>query len=166
MANKQSHGSHYLVDAQLNMAERSEHSYATPKGAKSPMWAHFGFLLNEEGKRVNEKQVHCHHCQDDEKSFITYSGNTTNLRQHLEKWHPEVLASISSARRSLDTTKQLTLEELTPKKLSPTSKRASQITRALASFVAKDMRPIALVEGEGFQSFMAVTEPSYVVKQS
>ena len=27
----------------------------SPKGAKSPFWAHFGFEIDESGKRVDEK---------------------------------------------------------------------------------------------------------------
>ena len=33
----------------------------------------------------------------------------------------------------------------------------------MAEFVARDMRPISLVEGEGFRKLMSVTEPTYMV---
>ena len=38
--------------------------FCSPKGAKSPVWAHFAFLLDRQGKRANAKQVHCFHCRE------------------------------------------------------------------------------------------------------
>ena len=148
--------------------------FCSPKGAKSPVWAHFGFLLDRQGKRANTKQVHCFHCREvgaHEKAIVAYCNNTTNLQQHLCTWHPEVLPSTSSsqtARRivTVSNAKQATLPEMTmPKrKLPGLGKQASEIiTRALAEFVARDMRPISLVEGEGFRKLMSVTEPTYTV---
>ena len=50
-----------------------------------------------------------------------------------------------------------------PQYMSSSSCRAKQITNSLANFVAKDMRPIALVEGSGFIEFMSVVEPNYKI---
>ena len=74
--------------------------FCSPKGAKSPVWAHFVFLLDRQGKRANAKQVHCFHCREvgaHEKAIMAYCNNTTNLQQHLCTWHPEVLPSTSSS---------------------------------------------------------------------
>ena len=60
-----------------------------PKGAKSPpYWAHSGFEVNKDGKRLDDKSVRCRLCNHK----VGFSGNTTNLGQHLQKWHPEVVS--------------------------------------------------------------------------
>ena len=129
---------------------------AVPKKAKSPLWAYFGFEENEEGKRVNDKQVHCklcHEAEQHEKAAIAFSGNTTNLRQHLIKWHPEIAQSASRATSGAAPVRQPTMEEFSSRpvrKLAATSKRAKEITRCLAEFIARDMRPVSIVEGKGF----------------
>jgi len=35
----------------------------SPKGTKSAFWAHFGFEIDENLKRVDDKIVHCRICQ-------------------------------------------------------------------------------------------------------
>jgi len=60
--------------------------------------------------------------------------------------------------------RQTTLEgfkAVTP--LAPNSKRAVRITESIAQFVAKDLRPIAVFEGEGFKSLLSVLDPAYQV---
>ena len=47
----------------------------SPKGAKSAFWAHFGFEIDESGKRVDEKIVCCQLCNHK----VGFSGNITNL---------------------------------------------------------------------------------------
>ena len=55
--------------------------FCSPKGAKSPVWAHFAFLLDRQGKRANAKQVHCFHCRE---SRGTREGHRGLLQQHNE----------------------------------------------------------------------------------
>ena len=81
---------------------------------------------------------------------MVYSGNTTNLLQHLRIWHPDKSQTSSSV--SAGST-QLTLEQVSlnlVKKLSPSSGRAKAITPKVAEFVTSDLCPISLVEGKGF----------------
>lgn len=59
--------------------------------------------------------------------------------------------------------KQTTLVDLSTKpaeKLASTTKHTRGITKALGEFIAKDMRPVALVEGEGFLHLMSTLEPA------
>ena len=49
------------------------------------------------------------------------------------------------------------------RKLASSSKRAKEITQCLAEFIAKDMRPVAIVEGKGFLKLMETLEPAYEV---
>lgn len=68
---------------------------------------------------------------------LAYSGGTGNLWQHVEAKHHAVLAdeSPSSAKR-----KQLTFR-------SCSSERSKD---SIAEYVARDLRPIAVVDGCGF----------------
>ena len=99
----------------------------SPKGTKSPLWCHFGFEVDEQGVKVNESVVKCKLCSRD-------VGYSSNLRQHLEKHHPECLPG-SSASAPL---KQTTIESHStrPKpKLKRGSKRDLEIMDALTRFV-------------------------------
>ena len=130
-----------------------------PKGAKSPFWAHFGFEIDKSGKRVDEKSVRCRLCNNK----VNFSGNKTNLGQHLQIWHPDVSTGAGSSHsKSL----QLTLGSFSGsrvKNIASDTKRAQEITKSIVEFVAKDMRPVALIEGTGFQSLVATLEPSYQI---
>lgn len=60
-----------------------------------------------------------------------------------------------------------TVPTLTQKKLDlrpPISeKRKRDITDKIAEFVALDMRPVNIVEGDGFKELMRTLEPGYTV---
>ena len=132
-----------------------------PKGAKSPLWEFFGFEIDVHNQPVDKERKTdlCKVCS----SAVGYSGNTSNLKQHLHIHHPELLPGPSGLQGQQR--KQSTLEECSTavKARRLTGKQVAGITNALASFLAKDLRPISLVEGEGFRSFMSVVEPSYQV---
>ena len=141
------------------MAAQNELRLESPKGAKSPFWAHFGFEVDDNGKRIDERSVRCRLCNHK----VGFSGNTTNLGQHLQKWHPDVLTGAGSSHSK---SFQLTLESFSGsrvKKMASDSKRAQEITKRIVEFVAKDMRPVALIEGIGFQNLVATLEPSYQI---
>ena len=58
---------------------------------KSPVWEHFGFLVNydDEGKRqVDKTNALCRHCS----VAVGYVfGSTSNLITHLKRHHPSVI---------------------------------------------------------------------------
>ena len=131
-----------------------------PKGAKSVRWEYFGFEVDKDGKRVDEKYVHCRICNQK----VGFSGNTTNLGTHLQKWHPAALQS--GAPSTSKGPVQSTLQSYCSRpvtKLASNSKRAKEITLKIAEFVARDMRPIAIVEGAGFKNLIDALEPAYAV---
>ena len=134
-----------------------EHTIAAPKGAKSKAWKYFGFQISE-GKTVDEKKVMCTLCD----VKITYRGNTTNLQQHLRIHHFKEYEALMGG----STSRQMTLEEATDasRTIHKTSaKRCQEINRAVATFIARDMRPIAAIEGEGFKQLIHVLEPGYTL---
>ena len=103
------------------------------KGAKAPIWLHFGFLVVE-GSIVNMKEVECRHCG----APVKYSGNTTNLAAHLSKWHPTV--KVELAEPAKNTAKQASLRDVgiravPRKKLLSLGALAQTITTAIADFI-------------------------------
>ena len=81
----------------------------------------------------------------------------------MQKWHP----ALPAAEPHLSGPKQATLSLLgikaIPKKLPPRSECAQIITKGIASFIAKDMRPITTIEGEGFKELLSTLEQAYEV---
>lgn len=119
-------------------------------GARSDIWQHFGFKSNEKGIILNKNQVFCKKC----KCSVGYSGNTTNLKSHFQ----QCSSTKSSMSNSL-----IPYFKSTPSKLSNKSKRAKELTKGLMKFVVKDLRPLSIVEGEGFLEFMNIAVPEYIV---
>lgn len=140
------------------MSEEEKAQLIVPKGAKSVMWKHFGFEADGQGARIDEKRVLCKHCH----TTIAYAGNTTNMKQHLQNHHPHVLCQPGGSSGVVTQTKLDDIVKTCPK-MPHTSKRAREITRSIAAFIAKDLRPIAVVEGAGFRQLLDTIDPSYQV---
>ena len=43
------------------------------------------------------------------------------------------------------------------------AERAKEITKRISAMVARDLRPISMVEGDGFKHLMSYVEPGYTV---
>jgi hypothetical protein len=43
------------------------------------------------------------------------------------------------------------------------TKRAKEITKSLMKFVINDLRPLSIIEGEGFLEFMEIAIPEYII---
>lgn len=56
---------------------------------------------------------------------------------------------------------QRTLDQVA--KLPPNSEKAKRITRSVAGFIAKDLRPYSVVENQGFRTMLQVLEPRYTL---
>lgn len=48
--------------------------------------------------------------------------------------------------------------------LTPTSTRAKAITRSIAVYTAKDIRPFSTVENQGFREMLHTLEPKYCIQ--
>ncbi|CAI6377428.1 unnamed protein product [Macrosiphum euphorbiae] len=119
-------------------------------GARSDVWKSFGFKVDDSGVIINHKKVTCRNCL----LAIGYSGNTSNLKSHLQqctKGKSESKISISTFFTS------------SKSKLSSNSKRHKELTKGLLNFVVRDVRPFNLIEGKGFRAFMNLAVPEYVV---
>ncbi|KAL2102146.1 hypothetical protein ACEWY4_001314 [Coilia grayii] len=122
----------------------------TPESLKSPIWHHFGFRTDTGTDGLDKSKAICKLC----KLEVKYCGNTTNLRNHLLRHHPELTSKPSGPQ-------QMKLKETL--QLPANSARSIKITEAIAGFVCKDMRPYSVVENEGFRHLMKVTEPHYIM---
>jgi len=120
-------------------------------GGRSDIWKHFGFQIDNNGTILNKKQVHCREC----KSIIAYSGNTTNLKLHLQQCSASKTFSASSDIHNYF--------KVRTSKLSITGDRSKELTKSLMTFVIKDLKPLSIVEGEGFREFMHIAVPEYIV---
>ena len=109
------------------------------EGSTSEVWKHFGFPAKNgkyiEGDKKKQTKVCCKLC----KKSLKYSGNTSNLRAHLERDHKkdflalleaekEKLKASSSANSSKQPTVVETLNGLTP--ISRSSNRWIQLTKS------------------------------------
>ena len=127
---------------------------------KSPVWQYFGFYKTHDGVIQREKAI-CRLCH----SQLSHSGNTTNLRTHIEHHHPleyEVLTAKSAKEKC---SKQPTLQEVVERvnPLSPDSERHIKLVSAVGNFIAVDMQPLSVVENKGFLDLMKAAEPRFKV---
>ncbi|XP_076742690.1 E3 SUMO-protein ligase ZBED1-like [Maylandia zebra] len=124
-----------------------------PPSLKADVWQHFGFKNCEDSEEPDKSKAVCKMC----KMEVKHCGNTTNLRNHLTRHHPDIpLAKTAD-------TKQRSLEKAFAMKLASTSPRAQKITQSVATFICKDIRPYSVVENDGFQNLINTLEPRYVL---
>ena len=90
------------------MSDQKELRLQPPRGHKSPLWSHFGFEVDDTGKKVDEKVVRCRLCLRE----VGFSSNTSNLKQHLDKWHPDKVPTTSGGSSGVV---QTSLKEFTKK---------------------------------------------------
>lgn len=103
-------------------------------GARSDVWKTFGFKVDSSGVITNNKKVTCCNCL----LSIAYSGNTTNLKSHLQQCTKGPSKSETPTISSFFTSSK--------SKLSHNSKRHKELTRGLLNFVVRDVRLMLLKE--------------------
>ncbi|XP_050065221.1 E3 SUMO-protein ligase ZBED1-like [Aphis gossypii] len=99
----------------------------------------------------NKKKVFCRAC----KNSIAYSGNTSNLNSHLQQ--------CVNVKPKNNTSRIATYFKGSKAKLPLISKRNKELTKSLIKFIDKDLRPLSIVEGEGFREFLDLGIPEYTV---
>lgn len=143
------------------------------KTAKSHVWAQFGFVKKND--EVDRKSVACRLCL----SVLKYSGNTTNLSDHLKRKHPtfglpdsksksqqQITQSPHSIGKETGVTSSQSASYFSifgGSKISPSSQRGKAITAAMAQFIVKDLRPYSVVQNSGFKNLIQVLEPKYTI---
>ena len=110
------------------------------------MWKHFGFYADERTGKLDYTYTVCKLCKVQRK----YCGNTSNMREHIVRWHPELLMEggnkenpfVAGEPRS-SFSNQTTITGTLPK-LHSSSQRATRITKSIGLFIAKDLRPYSV----------------------
>lgn len=119
--------------------------------AQSRYWTFFGFQGDAYGRILDKSKIICKLCG----VRLSYSGNTTNLRQHLIYKHRcEYNQLVGTQSATLD--KGGAGEFGAPRPPAP-----GRTTRAVADFIVLDLMPVEVVEGEGFGQMLGVLDPSY-----
>ena len=109
-------------------------------------------------------------------------GGTTNLFTHMRRHHPLTLQGIRADHPQPQTSNhtgnlnpqpptpsrmpdrnQTTLPGMIGAKCKSSSPRATSITKAVAYFIVKDLRPYSVVSNEGFKNLVKVLDPRYEV---
>ncbi|XP_013885882.1 zinc finger BED domain-containing protein 1 [Austrofundulus limnaeus] len=138
---------------------KSETVRPAPAAFKAAVWTHFGFQ-NKEGSTTEFDKAHavCKICN----ARVKYSGNTTNLRAHMARHHSDVQLATANTTKRVESA-QLKLTDVQTPKLPSSSARATKITESVIYFICKDMRPLSVVENEGFRNMMKTLEPRYSI---
>ena len=149
--------------------------------AKADIWKHFGVKKRKsDGSFVEPSFAFCLTC----KSGIKLGGGTSNLQQHVCRHHPQLLSSsVPKSTRVLPsaaTSSTVTTEEPTASKQQRqqsvaeafssqakktkylnNSVRAREITKQIATFLVKDLRPYSLVDSPHFRVLLAKLDDRY-----
>uniref|UniRef100_A0A1X7U908 BED-type domain-containing protein n=1 Tax=Amphimedon queenslandica TaxID=400682 RepID=A0A1X7U908_AMPQE len=100
---------------------------------------------------IGEKKVKCKLCLEDT-TALAYHRVTSSMINHLSSHHPDKHKLISSLQMLHKFTK------------SCSATRSKEIMRRIAELVARDLRPISIVEGKGFKQLLNFIEPGYSVR--
>uniref|UniRef100_A0A087X520 BED-type domain-containing protein n=1 Tax=Poecilia formosa TaxID=48698 RepID=A0A087X520_POEFO len=116
----------------------------------SKVWEHF---------RLNRKDntVQCIHC----KAELAYHNSTTSMLQHLKRKHPlHASNSYTVANRHK---LKIILYLFIPKqsRIRCSVVQAAEFTNSILNTIITDMRPLSVVEDEGFQKMISTFNPNY-----
>ncbi|XP_061435378.1 LOW QUALITY PROTEIN: uncharacterized protein LOC133360588 [Lethenteron reissneri] len=148
----------------------SAHAMLSPPPAHctADVWEHFGFPLSESGA-VDRTVTVCRVCDVRIKYY-----NTTNMRKHLQRWHPDVFGTGGGggydgggSGAPTGTVPGARPEHEQPpgvpavfKRQRLAARREQELTEKVGRFVALEMRP-RVVDNVGFQDLIQFLEPKY-----
>ncbi|XP_053713114.1 zinc finger BED domain-containing protein 6-like isoform X2 [Synchiropus splendidus] len=143
-------------------------SVPASRAKTSKVWDHF--TLNSSKTRIT-----CSVCKMD----LAYHGSTTTMREHLKRKHFGYLEESLCAKKSNSTNYGFLLERqpCTPQQVAAhtdhaldgfvqmaplcSTETAERCTDSILHMIVKDMRPLSMVEDEGFQEMIKVFNPNY-----
>ena len=149
-------------------SEQQQNLLSHPRG-KSKCWRFFGFRVDDDGKISDMKQVLCRLCS----AGLSYSGNTTNMKYHIQKHHPEHLKDIEEPSKERDANhdtapsesgfKQLSLQAALNKvkPYSKDSQRYKTMVNAVGEFICYGLQPISVADDPSFRKLMAKSDQKF-----
>ncbi|XP_043915125.1 E3 SUMO-protein ligase ZBED1-like [Protopterus annectens] len=136
------------------------HNLVSLGRAQSRYWTFFGFQGDAYGRIIDKTKIICKLCG----VRLSYSGNTTNLRQHLiykhRREYNELVGgqgTIPDAQKNVET---LSRDFAARAVATPPVGRS---TKAIADFIVRDLMPVEVVEGEGFIQMIGTLDPNYKI---
>ncbi|XP_056414792.1 E3 SUMO-protein ligase ZBED1-like isoform X2 [Hyla sarda] len=141
------------------MAGNEKEIRDAPGSYKAGIWTHFGFYNKPGSKEYDKSHAVCKICE----ARIKYCGNTTNLRAHMARHHGDIEVNLKQAASTTTPASQRTLDQANTAKFPPGSIRATRITQSVLYFICKNLRPLSVVENEGFQIMVNEMEPRYAI---
>lgn len=131
-----------------------------PPKAKSRCWKYFGFKATPSGEIIDKKRMICRLCR----SEFSYSGNTSNLSQHLTRKHPHLQSDIQRTPNTsfifLDELRDFSTQEvITVRSSAPDI----DVNVSIVKYLAKSMLPLRTVEAEPFVDFVKALRPEAIV---
>lgn len=108
------------------------------------------------------------------------SGNTTNLSDHLKRFHPNLVNNVvdidresaennsASTSTSGGSSTRSSYRSISPffkreNEYSESSKRKKQLDKALTLMIATDLQPFNIVNDTGFTNFVSLLDPRYIL---
>ncbi|XP_037829561.1 E3 SUMO-protein ligase ZBED1-like [Kryptolebias marmoratus] len=129
-----------------------------PSCFKADVWTYFGFKKKKDSDFMDKALAVCKLCH----TSVKNSGNTTNLRAHLKRHHPDKVMLAEELHRDPKQT-MLGSDGMFSHKLPTTSPRSQKITETIAYFICQDLRPYSVVENAGFRRMVNAMEPRYQI---
>ena len=118
-----------------------------PHNLKADIWEHFRFYeVAGTRQQLDKTDAICktYHAK------IKYFGNTTNMRNHISRWHAELmLASGHNGKKTTDPAQPKIDKSV--RKLPSKSERAQRKTQSVGAFIAKDLQPYSVVMNARFR---------------
>ncbi|XP_070405069.1 E3 SUMO-protein ligase ZBED1-like [Nothobranchius furzeri] len=130
---------------EIRKKNRSDKTEEKPRTKSSRVWEHF--TLDAMKRRVT-----CKIC----KNHLAWHGSTTSLSEHLRRKHvgadaeEEHRGQVSRHLEEPARKKQATMDNYMGNK-TLTPQQCIPLTNSILNMLVKDMRPLSMVEGAGFQ---------------
>lgn len=131
----------------------------TKKRKRSHLWDYF---------KVNDEDItkaNCKLCSASVSRGGSCPKEFTNsgMKKHLQAKHELEFNSLFPASQESSGTKTLFRSDSSIQFMADDSRRAQQITRAIAIMIAKDFQPYSIVKDKGFRNLLNLLEPRYKI---
>ncbi|XP_077368113.1 E3 SUMO-protein ligase ZBED1-like [Festucalex cinctus] len=130
------------------MAE-SQQDTAHKRQKMSKVWDHFKL-------KKEDRKVQCVHCNAE----LAFHNSTSAMMQHLLRRH---LLNIGSSNFADTSTSQQPLDYILGLAPSRPVDEAAVLTESILKMLVADMRPLSMVEDEGFKKMISAFNPKYMM---